>query len=43
MGNETASPSNAKIGEFQGLRAVALAGIIFYHYGNTGLAMYAVW
>ena len=32
-----------KISEFQGLRAVALAGIIFYHYGNTGLAMYAVW
>lgn len=43
MEQKTAAPPNTKIAEFQGLRAVALAGIIFYHYGNTGLAMYAVW
>ena len=43
MEKRAAVPSKAKIAEFQGLRAVALAGIIFYHYGNTGLSMYAVW
>lgn len=43
MGEKTVLPSNTKIYEFQGLRAVALAGIIFYHYGNTRLDIYAVW
>lgn len=43
MGKETAVSSNTKIEAFQGLRAVALAGIIFYHYNNPGLSTYAAW
>lgn len=43
MEKKTAALPGTKIAEFQGLRAVALAGIIFYHYGNAGLSMYAVW
>lgn len=34
---------NSKIDAFQGLRTVALAGIIFYHYNNPGLSTYAAW
>lgn len=43
MKKGTEVPLNAKIDEFQGLRAAALAGIIFYHYGNNNLSVYAAW
>ena len=43
MGKETAVSSNTKIEAFQGLRTIALAGIIFYHYNNPGLSTYAAW
>lgn len=43
MGKGTVVSPNTKIDAFQGLRTVALAGIIFYHYNNPGLSTYAAW
>lgn len=43
MEKGTVVSPNTKIDAFQGLRTVALAGIIFYHYNNPGLSTYAAW